>query len=98
MSRPTIPTSFSGVDLSPERTAENPPQPTTVTTRNGAADLAICWTERVTHEEPSTTECALRLLARLLVRTAASARTAPAAEPQIPLDVAAPSKVGSDRD
>ena len=46
---------------------------------------------------PSNLDYSLRLLARLLVKAATAAETAPPADDHNQVDVAAPPKVGSDR-
>jgi len=57
----------------------------------------LAWEEKVADARDCANAPALRLLARLLVRAATAAQTAPAADPENQVDVAAPPKVGSDR-
>ena len=68
-------------------------------TSTGAVDLPRHWTETCVdagHVEANGRT--LRLLATLLLRSAATAEAAPSADPEIPLDVVPPPKVGSDRE
>lgn len=67
--------------------------------RNPSAAVSITrWSEAVVTMPETAITPTLALLARLLVRAAAAPRPTPTADPQIPLDVAAPPKVGSGRD
>ncbi len=60
-------------------------------------DCRLDLEERETHNpDDASTELALRLLARLLVRAAMPPNPIPVADPEKPLDVAAEPKVGLD--
>lgn len=58
----------------------------------------LTWVEGELAADEATQTQALRLLARLLVRAAGAAAREPQDDQQIPLDVAAHPKVGSDRE